>query len=465
MKNLIISIVIIFTCVQLSAQIFNQTQFPLDSYKTQLLHRSADPNPDYNVPLSLTTEDKPTHLVDTRMIIRIESVLTDKRGPNVLSIFSYREDGAILTKLEQVKHYGTWTDRSLYTYSYDANASLSSILLQSCLGDTLTNSQRNVFVYDDLGRLKKLFFEVWELGAWQNTMKVEFTFDDKGNLISELLKGWYNNTWMNYLLYNYGYDENSNHVSSIRKKWQNNEWENELANNFNYDEAGNNTSTSIRIWTGTNWLKTHQYLYTYDSNSLWLTTLLQVWVTDHWVNMDSYANTYNSEGDRLTWLHQEWENESWVNSEKQEYSFNPGKVDAICYYWSNGNWGQGDQQDLSIYLQGDLIFSEKAYGLSLTYTDVTSVDDKPTEAENTIFHCYPNPSTDQINIQINPAWQANDFQVELFNQSGQRVKAVEISNPGRTEISFNVEGLPPGMYLLKVTSGQSSSTQKVIITK
>ncbi len=80
--------------------------------------------------------------------------------------------------------------------------------------------------------------------------------------------------------------------------------------------------------------------------------------------------------------------------------------------------------------------------------------------------CYPNPVTDQINIEIDPTWQAKNYHLELFSQTGQKVKSFEISTDiGSSIVSISVADVPPGLYLLRINAKKQIFSQKIIISK
>jgi hypothetical protein len=69
---------------------------------------------------------------------------------------------------------------------------------------------------------------------------------------------------------------------------------------------------------------------------------------------------------------------------------------------------------------------------------------------------YPNPATEVINIETRP----NFSQVSIFTLSGQEV--YNYSAPGE-KLKILTNGLKPGMYVLKITSGNNCSTYKISI--
>ena len=76
------------------------------------------------------------------------------------------------------------------------------------------------------------------------------------------------------------------------------------------------------------------------------------------------------------------------------------------------------------------------------------------------FEIYPNPASDIINIEGN----GEELVVQLFDLKGGMI--MEQSHNEAGAMSLSVGNLEPGIYLVKVTEGNwSTSTFKVIITK
>ncbi|MCB9251753.1 MAG: T9SS type A sorting domain-containing protein [Flavobacteriales bacterium] len=78
----------------------------------------------------------------------------------------------------------------------------------------------------------------------------------------------------------------------------------------------------------------------------------------------------------------------------------------------------------------------------------------------------PNPVSDKATIryQINTT---SDVKVELYDMSGKMVKEIlnEKQNYGTYTAEVDVEGLTPGIYYYKVSTGSYSETNKLIISR
>jgi hypothetical protein len=84
-------------------------------------------------------------------------------------------------------------------------------------------------------------------------------------------------------------------------------------------------------------------------------------------------------------------------------------------------------------------------------------DDLPQELS---INIYPNPVTDFINIV---SGIANISLVELFSSSGRKFKNMRYE--GKDWVTFNVNDLNSGQYILRVYYGNKSSTSKVLLVR
>jgi hypothetical protein len=108
-----------------------------------------------------------------------------------------------------------------------------------------------------------------------------------------------------------------------------------------------------------------------------------------------------------------------------------------------------------IHLIGDATYSNgNALGIRLN-TSVANLD----EISSADFSVYPNPASEVININSSKMLNAT---ISLTDLTGKVVKTSTIN--GLTA-SVNTSGLNNGIYYVTITNGNSTSTQKVVITK
>ncbi|MBE9485299.1 MAG: T9SS type A sorting domain-containing protein [Bacteroidetes bacterium] len=79
---------------------------------------------------------------------------------------------------------------------------------------------------------------------------------------------------------------------------------------------------------------------------------------------------------------------------------------------------------------------------------------------------YPNPFSEQLNIQFSTL-PDSDARVTIYNSSGIMVRSFNAGNNKHLAWDRNDDKgnpVPPGIYLLEITSGNVRSTGKVIVT-
>jgi len=95
--------------------------------------------------------------------------------------------------------------------------------------------------------------------------------------------------------------------------------------------------------------------------------------------------------------------------------------------------------------------------LVANFQEETSVEFIPGLSEVLI---YPNPALDMLWIEFDGS-MTGDVQVSLFSVHGQKVREKTVAAGSDLKISFDLEGLQPGVYMVNFNNG--SLIRKVII--
>lgn len=101
--------------------------------------------------------------------------------------------------------------------------------------------------------------------------------------------------------------------------------------------------------------------------------------------------------------------------------------------------------------------------LSFTYAtlDVGIAENNYASVKNSVI--YPNPAKNNATLNINMK-ESSKVSVSVMNTVGQVVKTNTVSTvAGDNKIDVDVRGLAAGIYLVNVTSGNSTSTKKLIV--
>ena len=432
------------------------------------------------------------------LVIRKDSIIIQTKSNTLKQKYLMDGSGNLASGLTQIFYNGSWVYHGLSTYTYDENGNMLTELMQLWQGEEWANDGKHTSTYDANGNQLTFLYQYWEDGEFVNVWMNSYTYDNNGNQLTTSWQSWEDGIWINYNLITNTYNTLNKLETSLFSNWENGAWVDNRMYFYTYDTSGNLLSTQSMFWIFTEWINQRRYTfiidnngnaieqlwqdwdnqngawvnnslatYTFDDDGRWLTETSQLWIEETWENAFYCSRTFDSDNNLLEETRQGWANDEWGNNKKATYDFLPGHIIANAFDWDGSNWiASVAGAPLTIFMGGEWLFSESGITLDFFYTDVTGIEENKSTVETEIIHTYPNPVSNKINIDINPAWQTESCLIELFNQSGQRVKYLKLSSNSKSaSASINVEDVPPGLYLLKFTTGKSSSIQKVIISR
>jgi hypothetical protein len=138
------------------------------------------------------------------------------------------------------------------------------------------NESRETTIYNDNGDHVSELREWWD-GQWQNRTLRTYTYDAQYNCLSSLWRNWSNNQWENEWYFSSSYDANGNELTSACLQWSENQWQNYWLQSRTYDADGREVVYFLQRWSNNQWENSSWYQYTYDvvgNLSFWLR---QVW--------------------------------------------------------------------------------------------------------------------------------------------------------------------------------------------
>jgi hypothetical protein len=122
--------------------------------------------------------------------------------------------------------------------------------------------------------------------------------------------------------------------------------------------------------------------------------------------------------------------------------------DGICCAYGNGSYTLTAQNGDVIITGGQFQSEERK-----TFSNFNTLSSNSFEISE--FNVYPNPSNGIVNVNVN-----QPFQYEIYNLQGKLITN-GITNSSSEQL--DLRDLSTGMYLLKITIGSSSRTQKLIL--
>ena len=148
----------------------------------------------------------------------------------------------------------------------------------------------------------------------------------------------------------------------------------------------------------------------------------------------------------------------------------PERQEGWYYYTVPGGWAQGDS--LWIYADGyDLSGSYNSTPQQIIVAGVTYLDVfRPSNGrvtEYALLGNYPNPFNPSTTIEFNLPMDSR-VTLAIYNTLGQTVRTLvggDMMGAGTHGIVFDASDLPTGLYLYRLTAGEFTDTQKMLLVK
>lgn len=151
-------------------------------------------------------------------------------------------------------------------------------------------------------------------------------------------------------------------------------------------------------------------------------------------------------------------------------------INTIGYDWKTFNGGGFTvNSDMAYYVKyaDDTVYrlyftsftGSSSGDLTFNFEDVTNTLGIEEITETVSFGVYPNPSLDKkINLVYDNKLDANDNEVTVFSTTGQKVFQANLNqNSGFYNKTLDLSNLNSGVYMLQFTSGDYSTTKKIIL--
>ena len=124
--------------------------------------------------------------------------------------------------------------------------------------------------------------------------------------------------------------------------------------------------------------------------------------------------------------------------------------------------------------EGELAFSHNAVGgetilpITLTVVDPDAVDEKerPLPEKFGITDVFPNPFNSTTTVRFSLPWEG-DACLKVYDLAGRMVEELIKGRlqPGRYSFSWKADGLPSGLYLIELESGNEIQREKAVLTR
>lgn len=399
------------------------------------------------------TVAQPTHVVGRR--INEAGEITKE----FISDFSYLEDGKLsryefpeyaisasytysddFISQEHIAHqsgHPIFHEYNLFTYENGQVKTVSHLL------DNMGVSQYWVYSYYDDGRLERKDYKTEDYDDYREHWLYDYENDGK-TVVESYCTSWVSQGWLLRKQTTSQYDNDFILLSNLTE---------------NFNVSGELTSTT-------------QTLYSYTQSGMLASETTQAFIGDEWENTSIVQYAYD-DNDRITeQLSSQWdaENNEWTPTQKiifeysedgQTYTVSFYKTDDANWVWDVFNnqtvlFGpnlKAQQRALSFMVYEDMNGHGYVNQIEFTMEEMNEpVYLETGEQSETAAKLHPNPTEGLVSIEGEKATV-----VQVYNTLGQLMKTVQNTN----EVSL--EGLPQGVYLLRVTlDGGQVFSDKVV---
>lgn len=146
----------------------------------------------------------------------------------------------------------------------------------------------------------------------------------------------------------------------------------------------------------------------------------------------------------------------------EQIIYNTTKVSSsykVYVYGYGGAWSNTECYTLRVSLSSSAWRTDGS-----TDGEVTELD-LPVAFENAGFGLFPNPANDQVNVEV-PMQEEADVTVSILDPTGKvALKQHSTLSKGDNRMTFNLNGLPNGVYFVQVRNGEIAKTRKLVIER
>jgi len=125
------------------------------------------------------------------------------------------------------------------------------------------------------------------------------------------------------------------------------------------------------------------------------------------------------------------------------------------------------ESDLEFYIGFHCYSDADQYVLLID--DIEIVDVTPIANENVLasetLKAYPNPASDQLNMEFNLDHSVEDMQVNLVDMQGRNLHTATFENYSTGNLQLDVSDYPSGVYFIHIQADEAILTRKIVISK
>lgn len=305
--------------------------------------------------------------------------------------------------------------------------------------------------------------------VWDTISRITKAFDGESKLLSEQPQTYSNGNWHNQNKVLYTYNPTDSLASKTNLTWTGTEWVPLARDVYTYALNGHLTHHLRESFDGTAWQNETQELITYSQNNDTAHWMRQSWNNLMWENISRGTNIFDAQHNHIAGQFDQWNGTEWVPESRlriAEYNAFNKFTNWLSDNWTGTDWKKTWQQTATYDVNG---FRKSAVTKQWWATPYVETGDSsytyfqtltaiPENRPATELTVYPNPTTGNIRVEVEPHNQ--QAKLKVFNAAAQLIYSEQLTSTTHTTIQ-----LPPtkGIYLIRVESLDGSIREKKIV--
>lgn len=330
-------------------------------------------------------------------------------------------------------------------------------------------SEKDEYTYNSIGNMTQEIDSNWDetVSQWVASWKSEFTYNATGKMTQEIDSNWDETAeeWVASWKYDYVYDSSGKMTEETEYGWDESvsQWVSSWKYEFTYNATGKMIQEINSNWDeiAGDWVELWKYEYTYDSNGNLTEEIeynLDV-ISGQWVFGWKYGYTFDSSGNLTQEIEYSWDETAgeWVESWKYEYTYDNSytKDELLLPYYFSENTDYFIHK-LNGYTEYEWDINSGQWNISgeltLYYSPKIITGTNPVIKDEIVI--YPNPVTDGFRIL-----GLSELSTIILSDSN---GIVWLSKELAINEYVSTSALPPGIYLIRINTRESSTVKKLI---
>lgn len=362
---------------------------------------------------------------------------------------TYDSDGKVTSEII------TYTDGEQYRYIYEGDNEHSYTYCSKYTGEDWEPFSREVSDLDPATGIEYHYIrEMYIDGFWYKVMEwnawLEFL---EGRLGRRTVSEYNEETKQTEYTYRYTYTylESGSCSSMTTEKYTDGTFVNYVKDDYSWLNELQYAQVLQSHWTGTAWLQNGKFEYNWiDDHSYIWTYFTRLNETSPWNPFLRLTDRFDERGNQVEYLQERYMNQLWTLTFGSQYILTyegTNLTEKIAQDWQSGGLKSGSGEWVNAY--------------RIVYSDFLNLGTGDLQSTSLQMTCYPVPAGDQLTIEIHSV-DPTSKTLMLTNLRGQPIREETVS-PLSSVVSWDITGLPAGIYLIRLTDPSGRNLLREII--